>query len=30
MDFCNMEMDVTARSSLWNLENFDVNPACQP
>ena len=30
MDFCNMEMDVTARSSLWNLENFDINPACQP
>ena len=30
VDFCNMEMDVTARSSLWNLERFDINPACQP
>jgi peptide/nickel transport system substrate-binding protein len=29
-DFCNMKMDVTARSSLWNLESFDINPACQP
>ena len=29
-DFCNMEMDVTARSSLWNLEQFDIDPACQP
>ncbi len=29
-DFCNMKMDVTARSSLWNLENFDYNPSCQP
>ena len=30
VDFCNMDMDVTARSSLWNLERFDTNPACQP
>ncbi len=29
-DFCNMKMDVTARSSLWNLENFDYNASCAP
>lgn len=29
-DFCNMAMDVSSRSSLWNLERFDFNPVCQP
>ena len=29
-DFCNLEMDVSARSFLWNLERFDTNPACSP
>ena len=29
-DFCNLEMDVSARSFLWNLESYDVSPACKP
>jgi peptide/nickel transport system substrate-binding protein len=29
-DFCNLEMDVSARSFLWNLEAYDTNAACKP
>ncbi len=28
-DFCGMEMDVTARSALWNIEEFDYGDACR-
>jgi peptide/nickel transport system substrate-binding protein len=28
-DFCGMEMDVTARSALWNMENFDYGDGCR-
>jgi peptide/nickel transport system substrate-binding protein len=27
-DFCGMEMDVTTRSTLWNIENFDYGTNC--
>jgi peptide/nickel transport system substrate-binding protein len=27
-DFCNLTMDVTARSMLWNIESFDYNASC--
>ncbi|MHC1782590.1 MAG: peptide ABC transporter substrate-binding protein [Anaerolineaceae bacterium] len=27
-DFCGIEMDVTARSALWNIENFDFGESC--
>ena len=27
-DFCGMEMDVTTRSTLWNIENFDYGTDC--
>lgn len=29
-DFCELEMDGTARSVLWNLENFDYGEGCPP
>jgi hypothetical protein len=28
-DFCGMEMDVTARTPLWNLEAFNYGEDCQ-
>ncbi len=28
-DLCGLDMDVTARSALWNLELFDYGPGCQ-
>ena len=28
-DLCGFEMDVSARSALWNLENLDYGEACQ-
>jgi peptide/nickel transport system substrate-binding protein len=28
-DFCELEMDVTARSVLWNIELFDYGEGCQ-
>lgn len=27
-DFCGLEMDVTARSVLWNIEGFDYGESC--
>ena len=27
-DFCGMDMDVTARSALWNIENYDYGEGC--
>jgi len=29
-DFCNVAMDRSTRSFLWNLESYDINPACRP
>ena len=29
-DFCGNEMDVTARSALWNIENYDYGESCLP
>ncbi len=28
-DLCGLEMDVTARSALWNLKSFDYGQACK-
>lgn len=28
-DLCNLEMDVSTRSFLWNLERLDINSACR-
>jgi peptide/nickel transport system substrate-binding protein len=28
-DLCDFEMDVTARSALWGIENLDYGPACK-
>jgi peptide/nickel transport system substrate-binding protein len=28
-DLCGMEMDVTARSVLWNLEHFNYGVDCE-
>jgi ABC-type oligopeptide transport system substrate-binding subunit len=29
VDFCGLEMDVTARSLLWSLERLDYGPTCK-
>jgi len=29
-DFCGLELDVSARSLLWNLENYEYGPTCKP
>jgi peptide/nickel transport system substrate-binding protein len=29
-DMCNFALDPTAASALWNVENFDAGPGCQP
>jgi peptide/nickel transport system substrate-binding protein len=28
-DLCGFEMDVTARSALWDIENLDYGPTCK-
>jgi ABC-type oligopeptide transport system substrate-binding subunit len=29
-DFCEYEMDISARSDLWNIESMDYGPHCAP
>jgi peptide/nickel transport system substrate-binding protein len=28
-DFCGLEMDVSARTALWNIEAFDYGSGCK-